>query len=194
MCTGMCCEHGNGSYKISYDDGPVLKEGGVFYDDEETQFGLCGVSPETEAPTKEPTEAAAAPTISGGGGQPGDAAYRCVATPLVDSGYVVSRDKCDLFVDCFNQYIKASALTSRMGARLPLFSRDQVTLLNFAAYRSAMTFSATRTAAVSRLQHVESMKTNLRGTHHRHCQATKQHHCRHQHLILRQRYRRYIWR
>ena len=110
MRTGMCCEHGNGSYKISYDD-VLLKEGATFYDDEQTPFGSCGAPLETAVPTKAPTKEASqstpasggGTTISGGGGRPGDAAYRCIANPLADSGYVVSRDKCDLFVDCFNQ-------------------------------------------------------------------------------------------
>jgi len=106
---GMCCEHGNGSYKISY-DGVELKQGSTFYDLEKTPFGFCG-APDTEQPTKKPTEApqkntaSGGTTISGGGGKSGDAAYRCVPNPLAESGYEVSSDKCNLFVDCYNQYI-----------------------------------------------------------------------------------------
>ena len=93
----MCCEHGNGSYKISY-DGVQLKEGAAFYDSETTPFGLCG---NTEQPTKKPTSS----NEGGGGGKAGDKAYRCIANPLVESGYEVSSDKCELFVDCFNKHI-----------------------------------------------------------------------------------------
>ena len=64
---------------------------------------MCGA-------TEEPTAKPASPNNSGGGGgggggEPGDLAYRCVANALIDSGYEVLSDKCDLFVDCFNQHI-----------------------------------------------------------------------------------------
>ena len=98
----MCCEHGNGSYKISY-DGVQLKEGAAFYDSETTPFGLCG---NTEQPTKKPTSSnGGGGSGGGGGGKAGDNAYRCIANPLVESGYEVSSDKCELFVDCFNKHI-----------------------------------------------------------------------------------------
>jgi len=98
----MCCEHGNGSYKISY-DGVQLKEGAAFYDSETTPFGLCG---NTEQPTKKPTSSnGGGGSGGGGGGKAGDNAYRCIANPLVESGYEVSSGKCDLFVDCFNKHI-----------------------------------------------------------------------------------------
>ena len=93
---------GNGSYKISY-DGVQLKEGAAFYDSETTPFGLCG---NTEQPTKKPTSSSNGGGGSGGGGgEAGDKAYRCIANPLVESGYEVSSDKCELFVDCFNKHI-----------------------------------------------------------------------------------------
>jgi hypothetical protein len=94
---GICCEHGNGSYKVSW-DGVELKQGAAFYDAETTPFGLCG---ETEQPTLAQTK----PVAVGGGGKPGDAAYRCVAIPLVENGYEVSSNKCDLFTDCYNKHI-----------------------------------------------------------------------------------------
>ena len=99
----MCCEHGNGSYKISY-DGVQLKEGAAFYDSETTPFGLCG---NTEQPTKKPTSSSngGGGGGGGGGGKAGDNAYRCIANPLVESGYEVSSGKCELFVDCFNEHI-----------------------------------------------------------------------------------------
>jgi len=109
---GICCEHGNGSYKVSY-DGVQLGGGNAFYDKEMISFGYCGNPPDTELPTKKPTpknNPASGGNISGGGGgggggNPGETAYRCVANALVESGYEISSDKCNLFVDCYNQYI-----------------------------------------------------------------------------------------
>mmetsp|Transcript_47574 Transcript_47574/g.101088 ORF Transcript_47574/g.101088 Transcript_47574/m.101088 type:complete len:1167 (+) Transcript_47574:165-3665(+) len=99
---GICCEHGDGSYTVSY-DGVELAQGSAFYDSEKAPFGFCGSPPDTELPTKKPTKSVS--TIGGGGGNSGGSAYRCIANPLVESGYEVSSDKCHLFVDCFNQYI-----------------------------------------------------------------------------------------
>lgn len=100
---GICCEHGNGSYKVSY-DGEEIKQGGAFYDKEITPFGLCG---QTVAPTHKPTasNSSGGKGGGGGGGKLGDLAYRCVANPLIESGYVVLNNMCHLFVDCFNQHI-----------------------------------------------------------------------------------------
>lgn len=100
---GMCCQHGEGSYEISY-DGAELKQGAIFYDKETTTFGYCGNPPETDQPTNTPTKNDV--TISGGGGQPGEVAYRCVAQPLIDAGYKIARNMCGLFVDCFNEFIQ----------------------------------------------------------------------------------------
>ena len=104
---GVCCDHGQGSYAVKY-DGVELKRGSAFYEYEMTPFGLCG---KTEEPQSEPTQAPKASkpsggTIGSGGGSAGDSAYRCVAAPLVESGYVVATDKCGLFVNCYNPQIK----------------------------------------------------------------------------------------
>lgn len=40
---GICCDHGEGSYEV-YFDGKQLKSGGAYYDDETTEFGMCGES------------------------------------------------------------------------------------------------------------------------------------------------------
>ncbi|KAL7553312.1 hypothetical protein ACHAWF_016588 [Thalassiosira exigua] len=98
---GVCCEHGDGSYTISYEN-KVLKEGGAFYDFESTPFGYCG-NPPTEEPTESPKEYV--PNDAGAAGNSGGSSYRCVMTELVESGYVISKDKCGLFTDCFNKHI-----------------------------------------------------------------------------------------
>lgn len=100
---GICCSHGNGSYKISY-DGVELKEGDVFYDSESTLFGLCGA---TEQPTKKPSaNKPSGLSIGGAVTNSGASSYRCVANQLLDSGYEVSEKLCDQFVDCYNHHIK----------------------------------------------------------------------------------------
>ena len=103
---GLCCGEGQGSYTISY-DGKELKTGGVFYDEETTDFGLCGA---TETPTKEPTIKIKepSPSIVEGSSTSG---YRCVAHSLADRGYQISSDKCNLFDNCFNPQIKVSIVT-----------------------------------------------------------------------------------
>jgi len=45
---GICCDHGEGSYEV-YFDGKQVKNGGAYYDDETTEFGMCG---ETIAPAE----------------------------------------------------------------------------------------------------------------------------------------------
>ena len=107
---GLCCTDGSGSYKVSW-DGESLKEGAAFYESETTPFGGCG---ESEQPTASPSEAAEDDTSSGvtissgADGESGDLAYRCVAKALLEQGYEVSSDKCDMFVDCFNQQINVA--------------------------------------------------------------------------------------
>ena len=107
---GLCCTDGSGSYKVSW-DGESLKEGAAFYESETTPFGGCG---ESEQPTASPSEAAeddtssGVTTSSGADGESGDLAYRCVAKALLEQGYEVSSDKCDMFVDCFNQQINVA--------------------------------------------------------------------------------------
>ena len=95
---GICCEHGDGFYTVSY-DGEVLKEGGAFYDFDTTPFGSCGA---TETPNKQPTSTGS--VQNAGSGE--NTAHRCIAKPLIESGYVVSSDKCGLFVDCYNKHIQ----------------------------------------------------------------------------------------
>lgn len=99
---GICCDHGGGSYEVKF-DGKVVKNGAAFYDFESTEVGRCG---DTIAPTEAPKEAAKPSGGGGGGGNSGGGpSYRCVATPLVQSGYKVASDKCDSFTSCFNQFI-----------------------------------------------------------------------------------------
>lgn len=107
---GICCKDGSGSYKITW-DGEMLKEGAAFYESETTPFGGCG---ESEQPTASPLEAAEGDTSSGVtissgvDGDSGDLAYRCVAKALLEQGYQVSSDKCELFIDCFNPQINVA--------------------------------------------------------------------------------------
>ncbi|KAL3776900.1 hypothetical protein ACHAW5_011022 [Stephanodiscus triporus] len=107
---GICCKDGSGSYKITW-DGEMLMEGAAFYESETTPFGGCGVS---EQPTASPLEAAEGDTSSGVtissgvDGDSGDLAYRCVAKALLEQGYQVSSDKCELFINCFNPQINVA--------------------------------------------------------------------------------------
>lgn len=94
---GICCEHGNGSYTVKY-DGEVIKTGSSFYDDEKTDFGLCGQS---EAPTPSPISS----SQNSGSSSTGGTAFRCVPKPLVQGGYMISVDKCKNFVNCYNPHI-----------------------------------------------------------------------------------------
>lgn len=100
----MCCEHGNGSYEVKF-DGNVVKSGGAFYEEERTEFGRCG---ETATPTVSPiVEVVSDPSgESGGGASIGGSSYLCVASPLVQSGYEVAKNKCDKFTNCYNQFIE----------------------------------------------------------------------------------------
>lgn len=99
----MCCKHGQGSYEVSW-DGTVLKDGAAFYDSETTTFGLCG---ETEQPTesKNSNAPSSVQSSAGGNGKQGGSSFKCLPASLIDEGYEVSIDKCDLFESCFNQYI-----------------------------------------------------------------------------------------
>jgi hypothetical protein len=90
---GICCEHGDGSYTVKYDN-EVIKTGSSFYDDEQTDFGLCG---ESLTPTASPKNSESS-SASGG------TAYRCVPKPLVQGGYTISVDKCKNFVNCYNPH------------------------------------------------------------------------------------------
>jgi len=128
---GLCCEHGEGMYRVRY-DGEVIKAGAAFYDEESVEFG-CPTSKPTEEPTPKPTsEPTSKPTFkpvksqtmtsnvqnvmnenkpsstssSGAGSASNSQSYRCVANPLVKAGYQVSLQFCDKFVDCYNQYIE----------------------------------------------------------------------------------------
>ena len=111
---GVCCDHGNGSYKVKF-DGKDVKNGAAFYDYETTALGRCG---ETPVPTNHPTVDASikAPTIapkftrpttivSSGSSPPGAKAFRCVPNQLVGEGYTVSGRLCDKFTDCYNKWI-----------------------------------------------------------------------------------------
>jgi len=101
---GVCCEHGNGSYEVKF-DGNIVKSGGAFYEEERTEFGRCG---ETATPTVSPiVEVVSDPSgSSGGGASIGGSSYLCVASPLVQSGYEVAKNKCDKFTKCYNQFIE----------------------------------------------------------------------------------------
>lgn len=113
---GVCCKHGKGSYEVSW-DGNLLKEGAAFYDSETTPFGLCG---DTEPPTEsnksnapsgvqssasESKAPSRAQTSTGGNGKSGDSSYKCLPENLIDEGYEVSIEKCDMYENCFNEYI-----------------------------------------------------------------------------------------
>lgn len=113
---GVCCKHGKGSYEVSW-DGNILKEGDAFYDSETTPFGLCG---DTEPPTEsnksnapsgvqssasESKAPSRAQISTGGNGKSGDPSYKCLPDNLIDEGYEVSIEKCDMYENCFNQYI-----------------------------------------------------------------------------------------
>jgi len=47
---GLCCDHGDGSYRVEY-DGAVIAVGGAFFDEESIEFGCS-----TESPTMKPTK------------------------------------------------------------------------------------------------------------------------------------------
>ena len=81
-----------------------MKEGAAFYDSETTPFGLCG---ETEQPTESSNSIAPSgvQTSSSGNGESGESSYKCLPESLIDEGYDISINKCDLFENCFNQYI-----------------------------------------------------------------------------------------
>ena len=52
---GMCCNYGNGSYKVTL-DGLTIASGGEFTDLESTSFGSCVASPPTLPPSMSPTK------------------------------------------------------------------------------------------------------------------------------------------
>lgn len=129
---GICCKDGEGSYIILW-DGEMIKKGSTFYESETTSFGLCG---ESEQPTPTPLEddendesdetnedddedveddnESSKVTVVDKSSETAEdnaqsgVAYRCVAEALVDKGYEVSSDKCNLFVDCFNRQISVA--------------------------------------------------------------------------------------
>lgn len=115
----ICCKDGEGSYHVMF-DGEVIKKGSAFYESEITPFGLCGASePPTSTPLdddKDDDENAAGDNDDEGANEDDESdspastgeTYRCVAEELVDRGYEVSRDKCDLFVDCYNLQIETA--------------------------------------------------------------------------------------
>jgi hypothetical protein len=115
---GICCKDGEGSYYVMF-DGEIIKKGSTFYESEITPFGLCGASePPTSTPLDDDEDEDSAgdddddedddeddkSDISTSSGE----AYRCVAEELVDRGYEVTSDKCDLFVDCYNLQIETA--------------------------------------------------------------------------------------
>ena len=121
---GICCKDGEGSYHVMF-DGEVIKKGSTFYKSEITPFGLCGASePPTSTPLEDDEdddldaavdddddvddEADDEDDESGSSTASSGVAYRCVAEELVDRGYEVTSDKCDLFVDCYNLQIETA--------------------------------------------------------------------------------------
>ena len=110
---GLCCEHGSGSYTVSYDD-EVIKTGTSFYDNEKVSFGLCGETQvPTAPPTKEPTISSSANTVNDGEntsenyvGSTGGTAFRCLPQALIQGEYSITVDHCMNFVDCYNSHIK----------------------------------------------------------------------------------------
>jgi hypothetical protein len=114
---GLCCEHGKGGYEVYY-DGKMVKEGGVFYDNDVWVFGRCGETPApvamSDAPSPAPVESKGSTASSDGSGSnnavtsgsEGGSKYRCVQQSLLDRGYVIDADLCPRFTDCYNKFIE----------------------------------------------------------------------------------------